>query len=327
MAEVNETVAKKKPAAKKAAAKKAPRLPIPKMREIWDYYSLDFKITREFIGTCTETSIMTEHVLKKAQKEIKKANRISGKINKAAEKYRGAEYTDDKMVKDIQNNIRTFAELAGKQVDEMPDDMDELLELAEIVEAEYREIVSKAEQKATVFMRKKIKGKEGPGNEGGTWPIISTHMILGNLKENARVITNNGDNSVFPSKVSIGEVMSLDVKAIEQYMVPSHDIKRKENGERELLERPIRFERMGKSETAISISEVLPVGTEFGCTLRVRRRGPVTEEALRFLLELGKNNGLGSWRGSGNMGSYRYKLQKLPSTFEEPVPEGFEGWD
>lgn len=316
----------KKSAAKKAAAKKAPAPPISAKGDVWDYYEVQFKFSRECLATCAETSIMAEHKFKKAQKEIKKANKLQGKINKIAEKFRGAELSDEKMVRDTQALINTYAELCGETVAEMPDDMDELLDLAAEVEAKYHEIVAKAEQSATVFMRKKIDGKKGGGKKG-LWPVMSSHMFLGNLKENARIITNNGDKSIFPSKVSIGEVLSLDVKPVEPYMIPSHDIVRKEDGERDLLERPIRFTSpQGKEQTAISISERLPVGTEINCTLRVRRRGPVTQEALTFLLELGKNNGLGAWRGSGNMGAYWYKLTKLDKNYKEPVPEGFEGW-
>jgi hypothetical protein len=299
-------------------SKKAERPPILNGAEVWEYYRVDFKITREFLGTCSEASIMAEHVLKKAQKEIKKANKLSGAVSKAAEKWKGEELSDDKMVKELQGIITTFAELSGKIIDPMPYDIDDLLELAERTEQEYYSLIGKNEQKATVFMRE-------TKSDGSTWPIISTHMILGNLKENARNITNNGDKSIFPSKVSIGEIMSLDVKPVEQFMKPSHDIVRKENGERDLLERPIRFNRMGKDITAISTSERLPVGTEFGCVLRVRKRSGMTEEALRFLFELGKNNGFGSWRGSGNMGAYRFKLEKLQN-YKEPVPPGFEGW-
>jgi hypothetical protein len=83
---------------------------------------------------------------------------------------------------------------------------------------------------------------------------------------------------------------------------------------------------MGKKEAVIAVSEQLPEGTEFGCILRVRKGSAITENALRKLLDLGKNQGLGANRGSGNMGAYRFKLEKLIN-YEEKAPKGFEGWD
>lgn len=286
----------------------------------WDYFDVQFKLRTPQLATCTEASIMQEHQFKKAQKEIKKANKLTDRITKIAEQWRGAEFTDDKLVLELKGIITHFAELSGQQIDEFPEDKDEMLELAGEVEEKYKEILSKTQQKANVFM----KYKKGNGD---IWPIISTHMILGNLKANSRVITNNGDKSIFPSKVSIGEVMSLDVKAVEPFMVPSHDVERNEDGSIRLYERPIRFNRQGKEETAIAITEQLPINTEFGCTLRVRRNGIVNEQSLRKLFDLGKNQGFGAWRGSGNMGAYSFKLTKLKKDYKEPVLEGHEGWD
>lgn len=307
------TAAEKKAA--EAAEKKAAAIKEPN----WDYYDVAFKLRTPMLATCTEASIMATHVLKKAQKEIKKANKMTGQITKIAEQWRGAEFTDDKLVLELQGIITHFAELSGQQIEDFPKDKDELLQLAQEVEENYRNILTKSEQKANVFMKTEKK-------DGGVWPIISSHMVLGNLKANAKVITNSGDKCIFPSKVSIGESLSLDVKAIESFMVPSEDVDRHPNGDIILYERPIRFNRMGKEETAIAITEQLPINTEFGCTLRVRRKSVITEDALRKLFDLGKNQGFGAWRGSGNMGSYSFKLKKL-TKFTEPVIEGHEGWD
>lgn len=57
--------------------------------------------------------------------------------------------------------------------------------------------------------------------------------------------------------------------------------------------------------------EVLPAGTEFGLTIKVRKNSVITEDVLKRLLDIGKANGFGLWRGSGNRGSYFYKIKKL----------------
>lgn len=296
----------------------------PKYGVNFDYYEMRFKLLQPMLGTCAEVSIMYEHVLKKAQKEIKKANKLTNSVSKIADKWKGEELGDDKVIKELQGIVTTFAGLIGKPVVGMPHTVEELLDLAAEVEKEHAELIKKGEsQAATVFMCRTIE-KNGVKVQ---WPVISTHMILGNIKEISRVITNNGDKSIFPSKVSIGEVCSLDCKAIEEFMVPDQDIVRDKDGKRVLDERPIRFERAGKEQTAIAVSEQLPAGTEFGCILRVRKKSPLTEDALRKIFDFGKSKGLGAWRSSGMRGAYRFKLVKMKPSYKEPVPPGFEGWD
>lgn len=295
------------------------------------YYEIKFKLLTPMLGTATETSIYQEHVLEKAKKEIAKANKLGQRINKALDKYKGDDISKNKEVSELQSVMRVYLQLLGKPL-EVPKDVEKLLELNQELEEEFNEqLKSKNQVKATVFLR----DKDG-------LPIISTHMILGNLKENLRILVNNGDKSILKSKVSVGETMALDIKPVDHYMKPSADILRAKtktevealpisgkgknildpNG-RVLLERPIRFDRMGKVETAISLSEQLPSGTTFETTLRVRRESPIDEKALRNLFDFGKSNGLGAWRGSGNMGSYVFKLKELPD-----YTENFEdGWN
>lgn len=312
------------------------------MSENFDYYRVEFKLVREMLGTLSEASIMHEHVTKVAMKAIKKANKEGAKITKAMEKYYGADISDEKQIAEIKGTINTFSELTGTIIEDLPDSMDELLAVAAELEKKYQEIVKRGNmQKATVFMR-----IAKPGYKYGTWPIISTHMVLGNLKAIASTITNvsteDKDNKLFKSKVAVREALALDVKAIEFFMEPSNDIRRwgdgspdmfdmpkeaqaasEPNSDRMLLERPIRFERMGKDETAIAISERLPVDTTFGCTLRVRKNSVLTQSALENLFDYGKNLGFGQWRGSGNMGAYKYKLEKLKD-FNETDADGFK---
>lgn len=288
------------------------------------YYNIQFKLLTPMLGTATETSIYHEHIIEKAKKQIARANKLGRTITKALDKYKGSVIPETKEISELQSVMRVYLQLLGKPLD-VPNDTKELLDMNQELEEKFNEQLKAQEQvKATVFLR----DKEG-------FPIISTHMILGNLKENLRIMVNNGDKSILKSKVSVGETMALDIKPVDHYMKPDKDILRAKDEEelrtfpisgkgknildknnRVLLERPIKFERMGKVETAISLSEQLPVGTTFSTMLRVRKESTIGEEELFKLFDLGKSNGLGAWRGSGNMGSYVFKLE-LDENFEE----------
>lgn len=286
--------------------------PVIDSKNVYRYYRVDFRLITEMLGTCTSGSLYDEHVLQKAKKKIAEANRLAKRVSKSLEKYQGDQIPEWKEVADLKGVIRAYMQLVGDIVD-LPDTVPELLEVATKLDADLEAMISAGEAtRATTFMV----------DEKG-WPMISSHMILGNFKENLRIMVNNGDKSILKSKVSVGEVGALDVKWVEPYMRPSHDIIRDKDGNPELLERPIRFERMGKTVTAIAISQQLPAGTTFGTWLRIRRNSPLDDlETLKVLLELGKNNGFGTWRGSGNMGAYYYKVS-LDESYKEKIPEGW----
>jgi hypothetical protein len=274
----------------------------------FDYYKVELRLITEMLGTCCEASIYDKHILQKAKKEIAKVNKIKAKL----ELHGSADIPIEKEIAELTAVIRAYQAIVGKKGDPLPKDHKALMEYAAELDAEYAAAVKKGETaKATVFMK----------DESG-WPIISSHMIVGNLKANLKAIVNNGDKSIVKTKVACGEICALDVKPIEDFMRPSKDIVRDGEGKPVLCERPIQFERMGKKETAIAQSEALPVGTEMSCTLRVRKDSPFTEKGLRTLFDLGKSNGLGAWRGSGNRGAYVYKLTALPG-YVETLPEGW----
>ena len=273
---------------------------VKKQLENFIYYKLELKLLREMLGTCCEPTIYSAHVLKQAQLAIKKANAMSTKITKALEKYRGSDVTPDKELAELQGIIRRYQELLGRK-DDVPTEIEALLEYAKELETDFDDLVKKGEStKATSFMR---------GTDGK--PMVSCHMIIGNLKENLRIITNNStlekEQKAAPSKVSVGEMLALDCKPVEEFMHPDKDIERNEDGSPKILVRPIKFDRQGKIETALAASETLPIGTEMGCHLRVRKDSPIVE-ILEKLFDLGKSNGLGAWRGSGSKGQYCFKL-------------------
>lgn len=306
---------------------------VVKRTVFYRYYKISMKLIREMLGTCSEASIMYEHNLKKSQKAIKKANKMVEKREKAKKytkettKYAGPELTDEKVISDLTGIIRGYQALIGRKED-IPTELEELLTYAKELEAEHDELLKKgSSQKATIFMKDKTTGL----------PIISSHMILGNFKENLKITTNNTvdskDSKAAKSKVSVGEMMALDAKCIEEYLKPVDeegnwvDIVRKapdKEGVRapDLLERQINFMRMSEKETAIAISERLPEGAIFHYHLRVRADSPFND-ALVELLEYGKNNGLGAWRGSGNKGAFVYKVEEIP---ENPYPRN-DGWN
>jgi hypothetical protein len=275
------------------------------------YYKLKLKLLTEQYGTCTEVSIHAKHVLEKAKKEIAEANRVNKKLTKALEKFKGVEFGDEKLIAEAQGILRTFMQLTG-DVREVPDDLDSILLLAQEVKEELDKRTKDEGSHPTVFMR----------DESGL-PMISSHMILGNLKENLKISVNNGDKSIAKSKVAVGEMGALDIKVIEDFLTPSEDVIRDDKGEPKIFERPIRFERMGKTETAIARSEVLPIGTEYECTLRVRTASTLNNlTVLKTMLDLGKNNGLGAWRGSGKKGTYCYQIEEIKG-YKEKLPDGW----
>lgn len=303
--------------------------------KLFDYYRVDFKLLRPQLGTATRVSIYAVHVLEKAKKEIAKANRLKEKTTKALDKYKGSEILPDKELRELQGVMRAYMAALGRGED-IPNTVPAILEAIEPLEDAWHEKLKKHEvMDATVFLRNK-DGK----------PIIGTHMILGNLKENAKIMVNGKDKSLLPSKVSVGETFALDVKAVDSFMIPDQEVltaRSKEDADgiistlpdmgsgkwvyenetgRILIERPIKFERMGKVETAIAISEALPIGTEYSTVLRVRANSQINEEALVTLFSFGKSNGLGAWRGSGNAGAYCFKLEKLKD-YSEKLPEGW----
>jgi hypothetical protein len=199
--------------------------------------------------------------------------------------------------------------------------MDELLKIADEVEEKYHDMLKEGDKNPiTVFLKDHI------GPKGELWPLISSHMLLGNFKANCRVMVNNGDKSILSSKVSVGEVFSLDVAPIEEFMISSNDIVRKKEGnnERFICERIIRFQdKFGNTVSTIGRSEILRPGTEFSCHLRVRAKSPINKNSLTKLLHMGKSQGLGPWRGSGGRGQYEFKLKILPDYKEVVTP----GWN
>jgi len=278
------------------------------------YKKIHYKFLTEVLGTCTEVELYNEHVLKKAQKEIAKANKLQDKIIKSLEKYKGVEISHQKEFEELKAVLRAYQERVGKR-DPLPDTIEDLLVYSKEVTEEYEALLAKGEtQKSTVFMR----------DESGH-AIISTHMFIGNYKENLRSMINNSEKGslAIKSKVATGEVMATDAKVVEDFVKPSLDLVRNEKGEPCIIERPIRFDRMGKTVTAIAMSEYIPAGAEVTFTLRIRAGSPFLD-LLPYLLEMGRNNGIGQWRGSGKKGSFMHKMEDCPEPKHEWEKDGWK---
>ena len=281
---------------------------------VWSYYKYEVRLLREMLGTCPEAGVHKKYVIDKAREEIDKANKLNKKIlSKQLEKFKGVEITKEKELSELKGIVRAYQDLA-KNVTPLPSTVEELLDLAKILEEEFNAISGEGEiQRPTVFQRDPADG----------WPRISTHIILGNIKENLRIVVNSGDKSVIKSKVAVGETMAMAIKAIEEYARPSHDVVKDAEGNPIFCERIIHFNIKGVHTSAIGLSETLPAGTTFGVTLRVLKDSSLDDfETLKRIFEYGKNNGYGAWRGSGNKGGFEFKLEHLPN-FKE-VREG--GW-
>lgn len=304
----------------------------------WSFYRIGIRLTSPQLGTCSNSNIWMDHVLAKSKKMIAEANKMSLKLEKIQDKktktskksddetarqlakplqkYAGAEISNEKEVSEIQGIVRRYQELLGKSED-IPSEPEELYAYARKLDEDFNELVKAGEAvKPTVFMRDK-----------NGWPIISSHMFVGNLKENLKIEANNNTegklHSFAKSKVSVQEMITLDIRPIENYIIPSKDVEKDESGKPKILERPIRFDNgFGKQETAIALSEALPEGTEYHFDIRVRNNSPLNKiEVLEYLLELGKNNGLGQNRRSG-FGRFEFQIKKL----KEDPSKRTEGW-
>jgi hypothetical protein len=280
------------------------------------YYKVGYKLLTDCFSTCSKATIYNAHVLKLAQEKIKEANSLRKKLSKALEKYKGSDISSDKEYQELAGIVRRYQELLVKN-DPLPETKESLLEYAQLLEEEFTSLNGKG-MEPTFFMRAPDGKIE-----------LSTHMFLGNLKENLKIITNNStdkkEDKIAPSKVAVGEMLTLDVKPVEKFSIASEDVIREEDGTPKLGVRPLRFQGMHGMETALSASEMLPTGTEFFVHFRVRTASPMNvneAEPIRRLLDLGKNNGIGQWRGSGCKGQYCYKFEPVDYNPTE-LPEGW----
>lgn len=290
----------------------------PGLQDIFEYYRLTVHTTSELLATNPACDIMHEHNIQKAKKLMADAARKEKRISKALDKYSGGQdISGDKHYVDLRYNLQAYMSLMGI-TQPIPDNVEDLLELFEKIKEDFDEMVEQGKaQQGTVFLR----------NDAGH-VVLSSHMILGNIKEILSNITNNGDKTILSTKVSVGETCAQDIKWVEPYieakqivdgkLVDLDSVKDKE-GKPVMLQRSLRIRnpQPGQAPVCISMSEYLPSGAVFQFTLRVRKKSVFTKDALEYIFLHGSSLGLGQWRGSGGKGSYDFHLEHLPDYKED----------
>lgn len=282
------------------------------MSELFSYYDLKLKIFRKQLATLPSADIYHQHVIERAKKEIAAANKLTNKITKNLSKYVGVEITANKEIEELKNILRSYQALTGDTT-LLPDTIEALLVFASELREKFDELVAAGEQqKATVFLT---------DVDGDT--CISTHMVLGFVKECLRNVVNGGNKTMYKSKVALSEGMAQDLKFCQEFVKASNQYMKKEDGTPDLSIRPIRFEIMGKSTTAIAMSQQLPEGTEYSLTCRIRKGSPIDSlEVLEFIFGHGRNLGLGQGRGSLGAGAFVFKIAPL-TDYKEVI---YDGW-
>ena len=84
----------------------------------------------------------------------------------------------------------------------------------------------------------------------------------------------------------------------------------KEDGTPRFKIRPLRCMTAKGPRVSIAKSERVPKGSKLDFVLTVLNDSPMTESALRTLLNYGETKGLGQWRNSG-CGRFTYTMTKV----------------
>lgn len=289
------------------------------MESVFDYWKFQIKLIQPMLGTQASVDIMHEFVNEKNKKQMELAARSEKKLLKSLKKFKGDELTEEKEIEELTALLRQRQQLIGV-METIPTTLNEILEyskeLEDRVEKHFEDKSESSEvHKATCFLR----DQEGH-------PAISTHMVLGQVKQVIANITNNSKDkttTIWKSKCAASEGLSMDMKFLETLVPFNSDIEKNEDGSRKLVVRPLRFMRMGQSVTAIAASEAIPAGAECMMTLRIRRESPLNNvDTLQHIFQHAKNIGLGAYRNSAMYGAYVFKLEKLEG-FKEKIEEGW----
>lgn len=288
----------------------------------FSYYGLNLRLRNPMLGTNPSSAdVLHDHVIEKSRKQIAEANRGQKKVLKTLKKFVGTEISADKEIEELTGVIRGQQELLGVR-EEIPTEINAIIAYSEQLDERLSEKFEGQDlYKSTVFIR---------GEDGN--PAISTHMVLGCMKSIISTLVNSQKpdekkTGIFKSKVQMSESLSMDCKFVETVVPASEDIERDPvTKERKLCVRPIRFNRLGVQTVALAASEVLPAGTIFSMTMRIRKGSPLDSmEILDTIFSYGKSLGLGSWRGSNNYGQFDYQLTQLNDYVEE-VQDSDLGW-
>lgn len=131
--------------------------------------------------------------------------------------------------------------------------------------------------------------------------FIYNYMILGNIKNNLFICMSNGQGKVLNYKKSADLFLNIYPRKIrfkrgEEFLIKADDS----------LERSLRADTPKGPRTFLAKSDIINAGTRIKFEVKLMRndRGLTPEMVVRAL-KIGKENGLGQWRGSGGYGKFK----------------------
>lgn len=190
------------------------------------------------------------------------------------------------MLATLSNNKKIFTDYIAEK---MGDYQGKPLKTMEELEEEIEACPESKEKTATSF----------PKDTFGIF--MFNYMILGNIKANIFILMCNGAGKVLNYKKSADLFCKVGPRKIRFYRKNEQLINNDS-----CLERSCRTRDKHGSRTFLAKSDTVEPKTRFNFNVRLLRndRG-LTTEILVNALKLGKENGLGQWRGSGGYGTYK----------------------
>ncbi len=133
--------------------------------------------------------------------------------------------------------------------------------------------------------------------------LIYNYMILGNIKSNLWILMCNGLGKVLSYKKSCDLFVKVGPRKIRFYRDAEEEPLMQPDG---AIERSLRAQTAKGERVTLAKSDYVKEKTRFKFKVKLLRndRG-LDMEMLVNALKMGKENGLGQWRGSGNYGQYR----------------------
>lgn len=128
------------------------------------------------------------------------------------------------------------------------------------------------------------------------------YMILGNIKQNIFILTCNGLGKVLAYKKACDLFINVSPRKVRPYRGDDETLMQPDGS----IERPLRAQTAKGERIVLAKSDLIEAKTRFKFEVKLLRndRG-LDMEMLVNAIKMGKENGLGQWRGSGNYGQYR----------------------
>lgn len=194
------------------------------------------------------------------------------------------------MLGTIPKNPKIFTDFVSQK---MGDFQGEKLKTMEEFDEEVESCPDKVEKSATGFHK-------------DTFGLcIYNYMILGNIKANLFILMSNGLGKVLNYKKSTDLFVKVNPRKIRFYDHKDEDEKPLMSPDGQ-IERSLRVQTAKGERVALAKSDYIEAKTRFKFEVRLLRndRG-LDMEMLVNAIKMGKENGLGQWRGSGGYGKYK----------------------